>query len=66
MVLLFMVVLAFMVVPSSSSQTTCFQQYVWQLQNLPVTYVMTHDSVAVGEDGPTHEPIEQLASVFDT
>ena len=33
------------------------------LQNLPVTYVMTHDSVAVGEDGPTHEPIEQLASV---
>ena len=33
------------------------------LQNLPVTYVMTHDSVAVGEDGPTHEPIEQLAGV---
>ncbi len=33
------------------------------LQNLPAVYVMTHDSVAVGEDGPTHEPIEQLASV---
>lgn len=33
------------------------------LQNLPVTYVMTHDSIAVGEDGPTHEPVEQLASV---
>lgn len=33
------------------------------IQNLPVTYVLTHDSVAVGEDGPTHEPIEQLASV---
>lgn len=32
------------------------------LSNLPVTYVMTHDSVAVGEDGPTHEPIEQLSS----
>src|SRR5699024_9409964 len=32
------------------------------LSNLPVTYVMTHDSVAVGEDGPTHEPIEQLAA----
>lgn len=33
------------------------------LQSLPTIYVMTHDSVAVGEDGPTHEPIEQLASV---
>ena len=33
------------------------------LQKVPVTYVLTHDSVAVGEDGPTHEPIELLASV---
>ncbi|WP_314062390.1 transketolase [uncultured Vagococcus sp.] len=33
------------------------------LQKLPVIYVLTHDSVAVGEDGPTHEPIEQLASL---
>jgi transketolase len=33
------------------------------LMNLPVTYVFTHDSVAVGEDGPTHEPVEQLASL---
>ncbi|MBP3040432.1 transketolase, partial [Bacillaceae bacterium Marseille-Q3522] len=32
------------------------------LMGVPVTYVMTHDSIAVGEDGPTHEPIEQLAS----
>ncbi|MBC2243230.1 transketolase [Listeria booriae] len=32
------------------------------LMNLPVTYVMTHDSIMVGEDGPTHEPIEHLAS----
>ena len=32
------------------------------LMNLPVTYVFTHDSIAVGEDGPTHEPVEQLAS----
>ncbi|WP_124058317.1 transketolase [Vaginisenegalia massiliensis] len=32
------------------------------LAKLPVTYVMTHDSIAVGEDGPTHEPIEQLAA----
>ncbi|MFC4652097.1 transketolase [Lactococcus nasutitermitis] len=33
------------------------------LQKLPVTYVWTHDSIAVGEDGPTHEPVEQLAAV---
>lgn len=32
------------------------------LMKLPVTYVFTHDSIAVGEDGPTHEPIEHLAS----
>ena len=31
------------------------------LMKLPVTYVFTHDSIGVGEDGPTHEPIEQLA-----
>lgn len=30
------------------------------LAGLPVTYVLTHDSIGVGEDGPTHEPIEQL------
>lgn len=30
------------------------------LMNLPVTYIFTHDSIYVGEDGPTHEPIEQL------
>lgn len=33
------------------------------LMGLPVTYVFTHDSIAVGEDGPTHEPIEHLASL---
>lgn len=33
------------------------------LQNLPVMYVLTHDSIGVGEDGPTHEPIEHLASL---
>jgi transketolase len=33
------------------------------LMNLPVTYVFTHDSIFVGEDGPTHEPIEQLAAL---
>ena len=31
------------------------------LMGLPTTYVFTHDSIGVGEDGPTHEPIEQLA-----
>ena len=30
------------------------------MMKLPVTYIMTHDSIGVGEDGPTHQPIEQL------
>ena len=33
------------------------------LMGVPVTYVFTHDSIAVGEDGPTHEPVEHLASL---
>ncbi|MCR8642716.1 transketolase [Paenibacillus sp. N1-5-1-14] len=33
------------------------------LMNVPVTYVLTHDSIAVGEDGPTHEPVEQLVAL---
>jgi len=33
------------------------------LMNLPIIYVFTHDSVAVGEDGPTHQPVEQIASL---
>ncbi|MCI1477014.1 MAG: transketolase [Clostridium beijerinckii] len=33
------------------------------LMNIPVAYVLTHDSIGVGEDGPTHEPIEQLAAL---
>ncbi|MEN2466339.1 transketolase [Ornithinibacillus sp. FSL M8-0202] len=33
------------------------------LMKLPVTYVFTHDSVAVGADGPTHQPVEHLASL---
>ncbi len=41
------------------------------LMNLPVIYVFSHDSITVGEDGPTHQPIEQLATLrsipnFDT
>ncbi|ADN01110.1 transketolase [Spirochaeta thermophila] len=33
------------------------------LMGLPVTYVFTHDSIFVGEDGPTHQPVEHLASL---
>lgn len=33
------------------------------LMKLPVIYVLTHDSIGVGEDGPTHQPIEQLAAL---
>src|SRR5215475_4107376 len=33
------------------------------LMELPVIYVFTHDSLGVGEDGPTHQPIEHLASL---
>ncbi|MGM0452948.1 MAG: transketolase [Thermodesulfobacteriota bacterium] len=33
------------------------------LMDVPVTYIFTHDSLAVGEDGPTHQPVEQLASL---
>jgi transketolase len=36
------------------------------LMELPVVYVFTHDSIGVGEDGPTHQPIEQLASMRST
>jgi transketolase len=33
------------------------------LMNLPVTYIWTHDSIGLGEDGPTHQPIEHLSSL---
>jgi transketolase len=33
------------------------------LQRLPVTYVWTHDSIGLGEDGPTHQPVEHLAAL---
>jgi len=36
------------------------------LMNLPSIFIFTHDSVAVGEDGPTHEPVEQLAMLRTT
>ncbi len=33
------------------------------MMDLPVTYIFTHDSISVGEDGPTHQPVEQLLSL---
>ena len=33
------------------------------LQRTRVIYVLTHDSIGVGEDGPTHQPVEQIASL---
>lgn len=33
------------------------------LMDLPVTYVFTHDSISIGQDGPTHQPVEQLVSL---
>src|SRR5207244_6450038 len=33
------------------------------LMELPVVYIFTHDSIGVGEDGPTHQPIEQVTSL---
>lgn len=33
------------------------------LMNLPVTYIFTHDSINIGSDGPTHQPVEQLVSL---
>ena len=33
------------------------------IMEIPVTYIFTHDSIGVGEDGPTHQPIEQVASL---
>lgn len=47
----------------------CFSDYMRPairlsaLMQQPVVYVMTHDSIGLGEDGPTHQPIEQLASL---
>src|SRR5260370_9558151 len=33
------------------------------INEIPVIYVLTHDSIGLGEDGPTHQPVEQLASL---
>ena len=50
----------------------CFTDYargamrLSALSKLPVTYVMTHDSIGLGEDGPTHQPVEHLAMLRAT
>ncbi|MCY4542541.1 MAG: transketolase [Rhodobacteraceae bacterium] len=50
----------------------CFADYarpsmrLSALMHLPVTYVMTHDSIGLGEDGPTHQPVEHLAMLRAT
>ena len=50
----------------------CFTDYargairLSALMGLPVTYVMTHDSIGLGEDGPTHQPVEHLAMLRAT
>ncbi len=50
----------------------CFTDYargamrLSALSNIPVTYVMTHDSIGLGEDGPTHQPVEHLAMLRAT
>ena len=47
----------------------CFTDYarpsmrIAALSHLPVVYVMTHDSIGLGEDGPTHQPVEHLAAL---
>lgn len=50
----------------------CFTDYargamrLSALMGVPVTYVMTHDSIGLGEDGPTHQPVEHLAMMRAT
>ena len=50
----------------------CFTDYargamrLSALMGIPVTYVMTHDSIGLGEDGPTHQPVEHLAMMRAT
>ena len=49
-----------------------FANYLWPalrmsaMMNLRVLYVLTHDSIGLGEDGPTHQPIETLAALRAT
>ena len=47
----------------------CFTDYargamrISALSHTPVVYIMTHDSIGLGEDGPTHQPVEHLAAL---
>ena len=53
-----------MAAPSSPSPTTPGRAIrLSALMGVPVIYVMTHDSIGLGEDGPTHQPVEHLASL---
>ena len=45
------------------SATTCAPRCGWPRYGLPVIYVWTHDSIGLGEDGPTHQPVEHLAAL---
>jgi len=48
---------------SCPSPTTCGLPSGWRFEQARVIYVWTHDSIALGEDGPTHQPVEQLAGL---
>ena len=53
--------------PSSTSWTTCKPAVrLSALMNIPAIWVYTHDSIGLGEDGPTHQPVEQLATLRAT
>ena len=48
----------------SSSPIICAARFAWRRSwDCPVIYVFTHDGIGVGEDGPTHQPIEQTMSL---
>jgi transketolase len=51
------------VLPSWSSLGIVLEQFVFPLSQFGVIYVMTHDSIGLGEDGPTHQPVETLESL---
>jgi transketolase len=51
-----------MAAPSWSSPTIAARRSGWRADGLRVIHVMTHDSIGLGEDGPTHQPVEHLAA----
>ena len=50
---------------SSSSPTICVRQFVWRssCRRKVIFHLLTHDSIGVGEDGPTHQPIEHVSAL---